>query len=43
MQRDKYFRILANMIIDGISLADSLINNGLARSYDGGKRDGWCE
>jgi len=42
MQRGKYFRILANVMIDGVSLADSLINNGLARPYDGGKRGGWC-
>jgi len=30
-------------MIDGVNLADSLISNGLARPYDGGKRDGWCE
>jgi micrococcal nuclease len=42
-QRGKYFRILANVIIDGMSLADSLIKNGLARRYDGGKRGGWCD
>ena len=42
-QRGKYFRILANVIIDGESLADSLVSNGLARRYDGGKRDGWCD
>jgi micrococcal nuclease len=43
MQRGKYFRILANVIIDGKSLADSLVSNGLARRYDGGKRGGWCD
>ena len=43
MQRGKYFRILANVIIDGESLADSLLKNGLARRYDGGKRGGWCD
>ena len=42
-QRGKYFRILANVIIDGESLADSLVSNGLARRYDGGKRGGWCD
>ena len=42
-QRGKYFRILANVIIDGESLADSLLKNGLARRYDGGKRGGWCD
>ena len=43
MQRGKYFRILANVIIDGKSLGDSLVSNGLARIYDGGKRGGWCD
>jgi len=43
MQRGKYFRILANVIIDGKSLGDSLVSNGLARRYDGGKRGGWCD
>ena len=43
MQRGKYFRILANVIIDGVSLGDSLLSSGLARVYDGGKRGGWCE
>ena len=42
MKRGKYFRILANVFIDGNSLAESLINNDLARPYDGGKRQGWC-
>ncbi|GFO71605.1 micrococcal nuclease [Bathymodiolus japonicus methanotrophic gill symbiont] len=42
IQRGKYFRILANVIIDGESLGDSLLSNGLARAYDGGKRAGWC-
>lgn len=42
MKCGKYFRILANVMIDGKSLADSLIKNGFARPYDGGKRGGWC-
>jgi endonuclease YncB( thermonuclease family) len=42
MQRGKYFRILADVYIDGSSLADLLINAGHARVYDGGKRGGWC-
>ena len=42
IQRGKYFRILANVIIDGESLGDSLLSSGLARAYDGGKRAGWC-
>ncbi len=43
MQRGKYFRILANVIIDGKSLGDSLLSHGLARLYDGGKRGSWCD
>jgi micrococcal nuclease len=40
---DKYGgRIDAEVWIDGVSLADQLIAAGLARHYDGGKRDGWC-
>jgi endonuclease YncB( thermonuclease family) len=42
MKRGKYFRILANVFIDDKSLAESLINNDLARFYDGGTRLGWC-
>ena len=43
MQRGKYFRILANVYVDGKSLGKPLINTGHARAYDGGKRDGWCD
>ena len=43
MQRGKYFRILADVYIDGKNLADDLIKAGHARSYDGGKRLGWCK
>jgi len=42
MRRGKYFRILADVYIDGSSLADLLISMGYARPYDGGKRMGWC-
>ena len=42
IKRGKYFRILADVFIDGNSLAESLINNDLARTYDGDKRLGWC-
>ena len=42
MQRGKYFRILADVYIDGNSLAENLISAGLARSYEGGKRLDWC-
>ena len=42
MKRGKYFRILSNVLVDGESLAESLISHGLARSYAGGKRESWC-
>lgn len=42
MERGKYFRILADVRADGKSLSQALIQSGLARPYDGGKRKGWC-
>jgi endonuclease YncB( thermonuclease family) len=38
VQRGKYFRLLADMP----ELSAELIQLGLARPYDGGKRGGWC-
>jgi micrococcal nuclease len=43
MDRGKYFRILADVYVDGENLTDLLISAGHARPYDGGKREGWCE
>ena len=42
IQRGKYFRILADVYVDGKNLADGLIKSGHARAYDGGQRLGWC-
>jgi endonuclease YncB( thermonuclease family) len=42
IKRDKYFRIDANVIVDGRDLGSYLIANGYARPYSGGKRKGWC-
>ncbi|GAB3476061.1 thermonuclease family protein [Marinomonas epiphytica] len=42
IQRGKYFRIIADVYADGVSLSDSLIETGLARPYRGGKRQPWC-
>jgi len=42
IKRGKYFRILADVYIDDVSLSDSLIEAGHARPYDGGTRSGWC-
>ncbi len=36
-------RVLADVVIDGVNLADLLIQNGMARAYDGGSREGWCD
>ncbi|ABM04288.1 nuclease (SNase domain protein) [Psychromonas ingrahamii 37] len=43
MQRGKYFRILADVYVDGKNLTELLITAKLARPYDGGKRKGWCD
>jgi len=44
IQWDKYGgRLLADVEINGKSLSDELIKNGLARSYDGKKKGSWCE
>lgn len=42
--RDKYFRILADVTVDGQSLADTMLKEGLAVSYDGGTKQhqSWC-
>ena len=41
---DKYGgRILAEVYLNGKSLADSLLEEGLARKYHGEKKWSWCE
>lgn len=42
IQRGKYFRILANVYVDGQNLAEALIQAKHGRAYNGGSRDGWC-
>lgn len=41
VRRDKYFRVLAEVYVDGQSLADQLLKAGLAKPYDGGKKAKW--
>jgi micrococcal nuclease len=43
--RDKYFRILADVIVDGKSIKDLLMKNNLAYKYEGGTKENvnWCE
>ena len=44
MKRGKYFRIVADVYVDGKSLGDMLIKRSLAVPYDGGhKGKDWCE
>jgi len=43
IDRGKYFRILADVFIDGHSLADDLINKKMAVKYAGGKKVNWCD
>lgn len=38
VKRGKYFRIVADIYVDGKSLAEMLLDAGLARPYDGGKK-----
>lgn len=42
IERDKYFRLLAEVWIDGVSLGEQLLNAGFAVPYDGGKKRVWC-
>lgn len=42
-KRGKYFRIIAEVYIDGQNLGEELLKEGLAVKYDGGKRKNWCE
>lgn len=42
MSRDKYFRIDADVFIDGKDLTQELISNGLGVSYSGGSKTDWC-
>ena len=41
-QRDKYFRILAEIFVDGQSVQDLMIASGLAVEYMGKTKQGWC-
>ena len=43
IERGKYFRLLADVYIDGENLAEQLIAQQLSRPYDGGKRLTWCQ
>ncbi len=42
--KDKYFRILADVVVDGKSLKDTLLKNNLAYAYEGKAKQklNWC-
>jgi micrococcal nuclease len=42
LQRGKYFRVVADVYVDGISLEQELLDNELAYKYTGGKKSSWC-
>lgn len=44
VEKDKYFRILANVKVDGKNLKDYLLKNQLAYEYNGGTKEmrNWC-
>jgi endonuclease YncB( thermonuclease family) len=44
VQRDKYFRVLADVVVDGRSLADYLLRARMAVPYDGQAKEdvNWC-
>jgi endonuclease YncB( thermonuclease family) len=42
VKADRYFRIDATVLVDGKNLNQELLEAGLARPYDGGKRESWC-
>ena len=42
LQRGKYFRVVADVMIDGVSLEQGLLENKLAYKYTGGEKSSWC-
>lgn len=43
MVRGKYFRIVADVYVDGINLSNRLVELGHAVAYDGGTKISWCD
>ena len=41
-RRDRYGRDLAQLILDGRDVADTMVGEGLAYRYRGGQRQAWC-
>lgn len=43
IKRGKYFRLIADVYVDGVSLADQLIKQGHAVEYKGKTKRSWCK
>jgi len=43
IKRGSFFRIVADVSVDGVDLSRTLIQNKLGRPYDGGKKESWCD
>ncbi len=43
LQRGKHFRVVANVVVDGVSLEWELLDSKLAYDYSGGKKLNWCK
>jgi endonuclease YncB( thermonuclease family) len=43
MKRRKYFRIVADVFVDGQDLGQELTQKGLAKPYEGGKKRSGCD
>jgi micrococcal nuclease len=43
IKRGKYFRLIADVYIDGYNLGELLIKHGHAVSYDGGTKPDWSQ
>ena len=43
IRRGKYFRLIADVYVDGKPISNELIKNNLAVSYYGGYKKDWCE
>lgn len=41
IRRGKYFRLVADVYVDGVSVAHELLKAGLAKPYDGGTKEAW--
>lgn len=39
----KYFRLVGRLRLDGRLFEEDIVGAGLARDYDGGTREGWCD